>query len=312
MKKLITIILLPIIMLVGCSDSRNNDVQSTTSDIEISTYIVESTTQEETTDVPTTIYDISEEYQIVLASGSDDEGNYYMMVGNEKEDYQGVKVEIGVIKNDEWLIKPTSDIPFLKDNGEFINGGGLSDAIDDIKFIGKECFRYVSHQKGLTEVYYNVNTKKYFENKGTYYSNIGWKEYTYVGARYTEESVVPNEEKIFIRSAKYESFITYHILDTKSMELSGEYKVDNNEKYDNVYPVSEDLFAIITFGGKLKFYNLDGSLAIDLSEYEVSNDFQRFIFEDGQCTFRIKNNNNTEYDITVDKSGKVLYSDEVI
>lgn len=312
MKKLIAIILVSILFLVGCNNTENKDTESILSEVDNNTTTVEVTTEEETTVEPTTIYDISNEYQLVLASGIDLDGNSYMMVGSESEDYNGVKVEIGVVKNDEWLIPLTSDFPFLKDNGEFINGGGLSDAIDDILFIGNECFRYESHIKGLREVYYNVNSKKYFENKGAYSSNIVWEEYTYVGAKYKKETVVPHEDKIFIRTAKYDGFITYHILDTKSMKLSDEYRVDNYDKYDNVYPVSEDLFAMVTTGNKLKFYNLDGSVAIDFSKYNITNEYQHYLFEDGKCSFRIRNNNKTEYEIAIDKSGNVLYSDEVV
>ena len=53
---------------------------------------------------------------MVLASGYDGD-DYYQFVANETEDYNGVKDELGVIKNNEWLLKPTLDMPFVNDDG---------------------------------------------------------------------------------------------------------------------------------------------------------------------------------------------------
>lgn len=314
MKKLLSLLLVEVICLafVGCSGVENNNlgtqVNKNSSVVEPTTE--EATTNEPTTVEPTTVYDISNEYEIILASGSDSDGNDYMMVGNETEDYEGVKVEVGVIKNDEWLIELTSDMPFLKENGEFLNGGGLSDAIGDILFVGNECFRYDCNIKNLTEVYYNVSTKEYYENKGKYDSILSWAECTFIGAKYNPYTVVENEEKILIPSSYYESETEYIVLDTKTMEAETHTVEAYLNNYTYVYPISEGMFAT-SRNDKVNFYNLDGSVAFDTSEYKSVNEEQRFIFEEGTCTFRIKNNNNTEYDITINNTGEVINSEEV-
>lgn len=319
--KIISILLCTLVFVLftatGCNNSKKDDNkadihngESNYSEKAISG--TEITTLSESTDVPTTVYDISNDYEVVLASGSDNEGNYYMLVGNETEDFEGVKVKVGVIKNDEWLMKPTSDMPFIKDSGEFLNGGGLEKATSDILFVGNECFRYRCKSKEILEVYYNVNTKKYYKNNGGYYSILEWKECLYDGAKYERQCVVDHEEKIFIPVAYYEKCVKYNILDTKTMTINGENSADIYfDRHGTIYPISEDMFAVATHNDKVTFYNSDGSLAIDLSEYKTNGD-QRFIFEEGLCTFRIKNNNGTEYDITINKNGDVVDSVEVI
>ena len=57
---------------------------------------------------------LSEDCDLILAEGYEDEDNYYELVANKTEDYNGVKYKVGVIKNNNWLIKPTSKSPFVR------------------------------------------------------------------------------------------------------------------------------------------------------------------------------------------------------
>ena len=65
---------------------------------------------------------LSDTCEQVLASGyyGDD---YYEIVSNQFEDYSGLKFEVGVIKNNEWLLEPTSDMPFVTEENMFKENG---------------------------------------------------------------------------------------------------------------------------------------------------------------------------------------------
>lgn len=107
----ISIFLLATLLLCSCNTnyydvSENIDSED---DVTIEKTSEEITTEEPTTEEPTTeqIY-LSDECDMVLADGYDNEDNYYELVATETEDFDGTKIKIGVIKNNEWSIKLTS------------------------------------------------------------------------------------------------------------------------------------------------------------------------------------------------------------
>ena len=68
---------------------------------------------------------LSDSCDKILASGYDANSNYYELVANEKEDYTGTKIEMGIIKNNEWVIPLTSNSPFISESGLLIGARGV-------------------------------------------------------------------------------------------------------------------------------------------------------------------------------------------
>ena len=101
-------------LLVGCGNSNSSVIEETTEAVVDTT--VEPTTEKPTEPPTTEPPQLSKSCDMVLASGYDGD-DYYQLVANETEDYNGVKDELGVIKNNEWLLKPTLDMPFVNDDG---------------------------------------------------------------------------------------------------------------------------------------------------------------------------------------------------
>ena len=106
MKKCICFAMVTILfLLVGCGNSNSSYVIEETTEAVVNT-TVEPTTEKPTEPPTTEPPQLSESCDMVLASGYDGD-DYYQLVANETEDYNGVKDELGVIKNNEWLLKPT-------------------------------------------------------------------------------------------------------------------------------------------------------------------------------------------------------------
>jgi len=73
--------------------------------------------------------------------------------------------------------------------------------------------------------------------------------------------------------------------------------------------ISNGLFSVsfdVSNYPALYFYDLNGNMVIDLSEYKTG--WQWPFFSNGECEIEIINNNDTEYIITIDKEGNVLDS----
>ena len=69
----------------------------------------------------------------ILAQATDSKGNYIELVANDGQGYDG-KRTIGLIKNNEWLVKMSSDTPF-----ESIDVKGT------YKLVKDNCFLYNSY-----------------------------------------------------------------------------------------------------------------------------------------------------------------------
>ena len=80
---------------------------------------------------------LSRECDEVLATGTNSNGDYYEVVANKVEDYTGLSVYVGVIKNNEWLLEPTKDMPFVSEENTFNSNGPEA---GEITYVGNDCF----------------------------------------------------------------------------------------------------------------------------------------------------------------------------
>lgn len=322
MRKIIraaSILLLSTLLLCSCK-TNNNDVSEnmeSTDDITIKKITEEITTEESTTEVITEKTYLSDDCDIVLAEGYDKDENYYELVATETEDFDGTKIKIGVIKNNEWSIKLTSKSKFIGEEGllrKYTGNSNVTGSIYDdyaaFYYIGNGCFYYDGIiLNGNTNKYYTGNAQPIIQCKGLVSSQ----------KNDTAQMICANDGKILLE----DSYDSFSLLDTNTMKV----KVISSPKDYNmhVFPYSEGLIAYLSFAsGKSDingFYNIRGEKVIDLSKYDLSDKvydingiggdnkiMQSFVFEDGKCTFYITNDQGTDYKITINKKGKVIDS----
>ncbi len=268
---------------------------------------------------------LSEKCDKVLAVGIDGE-NKYELVANESEDYNGVVVEVGVIKNNKWLIEPTTDSPLVDEDKTLFgsNVSGLDTAPTSIYYIGNNCFLYKNiYQWGTggttyEDVVFNVENNKYYINDGTetkvnHPTKISYEDNDIIAPGdyelYGETVLVTDCETEVWQCLDYGKKVSIELINTTSMDT----RVVDLERYELspiCNPFNDGLFAIVNFHGEARFYDSNGKIVIDLSSYELTHIDQPLMFIDGKCTFTIFNNNDNIYEITIDKKGNVIDSVE--
>ena len=249
----------------------------------------------------------------ILASGYDADQNYYELVANETEDYSGTKIEMGVIKNNEWLIPLTANSPFVSDTGLLVGArGNFKGSIYEEKFaifnyIGAGCFIY-SRSNYDSGIIWNSNTGKYYHdtNELYYYAPQAYtSDHTYE----LKNKTIINNDGLFLLRPNIEG--NYKLLNANTMEISDINLEEMGYSYFS-YPLSEGLFAIInsTYSPQTAngFYDITGKKIIDLSQYTFTEEYVDAAFINGECSFEIKNDQGTKYYITIDKTGNVINS----
>lgn len=310
MKKIICLFMSIVVIIsvfVACSKNDTNISENLTT----TTTSTTSTTTTTETITETTIQQlkISSNCDKVLASGYDKDGNEYELVANETEDYSGIKVEIGVIKNNEWLTNLTNNFPFIGEYGclkAYKPDNAITGSIYDAEFanfyyVGNGCFYY-------DETIYNCETKK---TSDEVLKNLPY--YYFCLTTGGDDCIVNNDGKIL-----FESESNLYCLDTTTMK----YNCILEDVYGyKVFALSEGLFACVDYysspSDRNGFYNQNGKKIISLTEFDMgdsyncfsisgSQDMPRLVFEEGKCTFKVTNQTGTEYEITIDKQGEIL------
>ncbi|MGN1154010.1 MAG: hypothetical protein ACI4S3_08265, partial [Candidatus Gastranaerophilaceae bacterium] len=149
------IFLFTLLIICISTDNKSEKVEfENTSSSEISNLETSNTTTLENTTTQKIL--LSDTCDKVLASGSTG-GNFYELVANQKEDYNGTEITIGVIKNNEWLIPLTKQIPFLDEDNKLLSGGadiyGFEPYPSYFYYVGNGCF--------LNQYWTDVNSPKY-------------------------------------------------------------------------------------------------------------------------------------------------------
>ena len=254
---------------------------------------------EQTTEPTTTPKKLSDECDEVLATGTNSNGDYYEVVANKVEDYTGLSVYVGVIKNNEWLLEPTKDMPFV------LNGYGFKDngPTSKVHYVGNNCFlAEISHRSNkyspVTDylyIAYNVETGKSYSASGT-----------------SEIPLICSEkdEHMIIGYDGYAGETVFYILNKRDMTVS-DVRI---EGYRNSFAnISEGVFSVALGESnypKHYIYDINGKIVLDLSEYKTYG-HQNVYFIDGKCNLEIINNNDTKYRLTINKKGEVLDSEVV-
>lgn len=284
----------------------------------------------------------------ILATGSNKNGDFYELVANQEETYDNVKIKIGVIKNNEWLLEPTSNMPFIDKETGLIKIEGFTEGskfgIDDVKiedyetdnvhgtfeYVADGCFCiYKRISKDMSwsgdpqcSIIYNAENKKSYYN--TYNNNrkesIFIYTSSYKNASYGNQLLIQKRYSIGGNPVtEYRS--DFFILDTNTMETK---VIVEDTEYNIVGPIGDGLFAVgdaqtnyTSYGQSLfnesimYFYDLKGNQVIDLTSYNDGGIYGGGrCFVDGQFTFRVKNNVGTEFQVTIDTKGNVISSVE--
>ncbi len=248
------------------------------------------------TEPPTQPPKLSDECDKIIACGYDADNNYYELVANESEDYTGTTIEMGVIKNNAWSIPMTTDCPFIDEISSIYDVGEY----DVISYIGAGCFALHYYKHFYATTIWNGNN-------GKYYSSLEDREHCEAIITCNTNYVVECNEGYVLLHGKH----FYAIMNTNTMEIKDS---DIYHNYSYEYPYSEGLFAVANDG----FYNLDFEKVIDLTQFNISysssisDSFEfcdpNLVFKNGTCSFKVTNDQGSEYMLTIDKNGNVINS----
>lgn len=299
-------ILVICILLAGCD--KEIDPGSANSDRENNFFDAQSNNH------TTTNSKLSNTCDKVFASGYDGQNNFFELVANETEDYTGLVTYIGVIKNNEWLLEPTTNIPLNNENG----AGTLS---GDFYYIGNHCFLREEltlfdpdHGHLRTYIVYNFET-------GESHRVADTRKRIPIPTNCDDEYMIIDYDSS-VRHGSYghaDEYITeFLILNTTNM-TTHTITVSNDLGYLHDYSnISEGLFAVgVGRGGYIlqsdisySFYDINGNKVLDLSEYKTKG-LQTLNFVNGLCSLEIINDNDSKYKITFDKTGTVIDSEKI-
>lgn len=256
----------------------------------------------------------------VIAEGTEENGDHYQLVAKETETYAGVQLELGVIKNNSWLLEPTTQMPMIDDDGTIY--GKYCESIYDekvkVKYIGNSCFS-CENLKG--SVIYDSDVIIYNSDTGKYHQTTLDCERICISYDCMSPGLTPdrgnfskyhkvskNNSLLITGIINYSNGPEMEILDTNTMVTRIFRLEETSSKIGTLYPISEEIFAI--GDSKINFYDKDGKKILK-NDYRLKTRNQLICFENGKCTFDIINSNDTPYRITIDKSGNVLSSVEL-
>ncbi|MBQ7504986.1 MAG: hypothetical protein IJT79_06705 [Ruminococcus sp.] len=253
---------------------------------------------------------LSEECDYILCSGYDDD-DYYELVANLTEDYPKSTYQVGVIKNNEWLVPLSEKSPFIDKNGRWKGSPEYEKNIvseKNFEYFSEGCFYYDGYSGVDCGIVYKPETGKWFETanlKHLYHDgDVNYDELEY-------DSII-NKGKLIAQLINDYGLYLLDLNTGNKKEIKGFF-----EKYDNpdrAYCLSEGLFFaevdVVLDKVHLGFFNTDGDLVVDLTEYDIK-DLYYPVFEDGEYTFAAKNNTDSVYDITINKKGKIINKEKV-
>lgn len=302
------------------------------------TYTTEYTTIAETTTEKTTAkHKLSSNYT-VLASGSEDNGDFYELVGEQNETVNNGGVKIGVIKNNEWLVEITSDIPFVGENGyiSIIDAYSGKDSFN-LKREYSNCgvfFEYCGN--GIFIDYYlyappgTSDYDSFCYTYGVAYNSENGKSYKIncaancaLGLRYcsfdsSSMEYWNSDFKIRDRLVYKDKDHKFNILNLNTMETKQFDGIDDFSQYSNglIFVRTEDK-------GFVGFIDEDFNFVIDLTDYNLKLPFKDvwgeecdwcnkcYFFKDGKCEINTRTDSGSVFKVTIDKTGKEINSVEI-
>lgn len=246
---------------------------------------------------------LSDECDKVLCSGEYN-GNSYEVVLNEREDYSGLYLEIGVIKNNRWVLEPTPDMPFITTKVYDTE----KKSFGEIHYIGQGCFLCQKENSGsyAYAIYSAENGKSITRDR--------WYQPLPIICSNTDEFFIIHQGRYNGDNRLWNTDNCFTVLNKTTMTTSeiiledgiSDWADGAHYRFSNI---SEGVFWIAPAGrNETAFYDINGKKVIDLSPYYISFKWH-LNFANGTCCFYIKNENDSYYLITIDKSGKVLSSE---
>ncbi|MBE6564308.1 MAG: hypothetical protein E7655_03400 [Ruminococcaceae bacterium] len=248
----------------------------------------------------------------ILCTGTDEDGNYYELVGNQYEDALGVEIELGIIKNNTWLVELTDSFPFLNDNGMFRTThytiGGIIDedlysypVSSNIQFITSGAFvieKYIEASSFWAE---DEKVLCFFSCKTLKSTELSLNEYNIPIKPYDGYCTEDDDLLLYgISGEKRDEWLLFNV-NTFEMKSMGKHK---KGAYP-IRPVSEGLI----FASDECFYNTNFEKVIDISEYNIDLSAKStlcFEEETGNCCFYVTNPQGKRYFIVIDKTGKIV------
>ena len=280
---------------------------------------------------------LADSCEYLIASGTDKNGDCYQLVGEDRESYEGSNIYMGIIKNNEWLIEMTSDVPFLDDNkdiykymrtdGEYVFSGmaTLKNAIhntdgysltDRIGYISNGCFYLLGKRNGKSQIMETARTINNMIDTVVFWNGETNKSKVInnITLQYMEDYVNGNDVIIseltdynFSLSNDFFADIDIKLLNPKTLETKTMLSQTlnnkpNNDTVNNVKQIGDGLFY-----ANNAFYDTSGNKAFDLNEHY--GEFSRF--EDGKLEVIRRIATGTQYRVLMDKTGKVIYNEKI-
>ncbi len=237
---------------------------------------------------------LSDDCDKILASGYNSNNDYYELVVIESESYNS-QSKIGVIKNNSWLIEPTTDAPFFEEGGAIMSDYHT----DNYTFCCESCFAY--GYNGEYGIIWNVEKNILFEgpklSDGRAIKVLNFKTQKISSDGTLVDFDVDNYTKIFYH------YSGTNFLDTENMETT---HLESDAFYHPAH-FSDGLFYSENYDQTQRgFYDENFDLAIDLSSYDIITNYDHMYFDDGVCNFYAYNSSGISFLITIDKDGSVI------
>lgn len=262
---------------------------------------------------------LSDECGYLLCSGTDNEGNFFELVANQTESATGYRIEVGIIKNDEWLYPLSTDFPFLNSKGLFpIDGDSVSlskprDVISELYFVDTGGFMLENHKTTLG----GTNDIRYFFDCDTLQMISDTFSNPYTGQRvllyrYSDATFGDNGVKTFGKIYTDNGLLCITDRDKNDSDKYAVELLDLNVMEVRTIASGLDFYAKNTlsegliFASDNAFYDTNWTKVIDVSQYDIITFNSSISFKNGQCTFVARNDIGSEFNVTIDKTGKVI------
>lgn len=326
MKKIISLLLLIAVILgiiTGCSNQ--NVTENEEQESETVAVTSEETTQETNSDIASnqekyaSVYDLryterlSNNY-IVLHQAIDEDGNVWELVGEDNETYQGSKITIGVIKNDEWFIELTDTCPLIVDGqiDQYKSVSAWDNSVynhDFFYFMSGGI--YICDSPMRTIFWDTVNNRQATITEKN--SNVFEQDYS--------RRCIDNKELIYATkeyqgglAANYKETYKFYIFYPNKCEINLVkeavfYNTGGNLEISQLY---EGLFYsnydLDTQEKIHTFYDGNFKKVFDLNEYDTESAPLISVghFVDGKCELINQLDSGGQFKITIDKTGKMI------
>ena len=301
-KKLISLLLSICILfcLSACGTTEANS-KPTSALSESQTDTTQDTTESTISEgIETKLSDSCDKIIYSLKDGAD----YYEFVVDEEIAYPKTSYKVGVIKNNAWLVEMSEHSPFLNDDNSWKSLEDInSDPLNEIHFeyLGEGCFLYYVDYFST-----NINDSGIIYNPSKNVSlpvcNISY---------YDNFDNIVNEGLIVVMDHSFEWFL-FNTNTGEATSINGYFKKGGEWKVERLQGHSEGLIMarIKDFGFTTKyitgFFNFNGDLIVDLSEYGYPDKNNDYRFNNGQCTITTKNDTGVTFNIVIDKSGNII------